>query len=171
MVVLGEDGCLSGIYPVSAAASCHRIQLEDGRFLYAMCAIASFGIAFELGQNLCVSSSCGQCKREIFVDLANGDISSFSPAKACVLYVPLGEKPDWSITCGKYVNFFCSKEHQEEWIAGNPSIKKSSVYSLNIAEAALTAKAIVEKTDLLSNGGKMTLTSVDLLDLIEREKK
>jgi hypothetical protein len=99
LIVTGENRGISGLYPVSAAPNRHKVQLEDGRSLYAMCAIDSLGIAYEFNQNIAISSSCSQCNSAISVVVIDGKISLLKPLTAHVLHRPLSEYKNWATTC------------------------------------------------------------------------
>jgi len=157
---------ISGLYPISAEPTRHRVQLKDGRFLYAMCAIASLGVAFELEQDLVISSSCPQCSAEIYMDIVDGEISSLCPTTAIVCNEPPGKSQDRTTPCENSMEFFCNQKHLEEWLADNSSNRKRGVHCLNIQEACLVAKAISGKGNRLVGGGKIILTSVELFNLI-----
>lgn len=170
LIAIKDDGSIAGLYPLSVDRTRHRVQLKDGRFLYAMSAIGALGIAFELYQDLIVSSSCGQCNKEIVVDVVNSKIASFCPTTALALHIPLGESSNWLTTCGNKMNFFCTKEHLEDWLAKNASIKKSNIDCLNIEDAGVTAEAIFGESSELIKGGKIILTSIELVNLIKQNK-
>lgn len=171
LIVLKDDGSISGLYPISADLTHHRILLKDGRFLYGMGTIASLGIAFELAKDLVVSSSCSLCNAEILIEVVNGEISSLCPSTALALFEPPGEYKKWVTTSGERMDLLCTDEHLGEFAAGKSSVQMSDIYCLNIDDAALLAKAILGKSSLLDNGGKIVLTSTELLCLIAEKKK
>ena len=165
LIALRDDMSIFELYPISVDPTRHRVQLKDGRFLYAINAIASLGVAFELEQDLVISSSCRHCNREIFMDIVDKEISSFYPATTLALYQPLGKYQYRASSNGNSMDFFCSKKHLDKWHVSNVSIKKSGVHCMNLEEAVFVAKAISGKTIRLVDGGKIILTSVDLLNL------
>jgi hypothetical protein len=165
LIAIRGDMSISGLYPISAEPTRHRVQLKDGRFLYAVCAIASLGVAFELEQDLVISSSCPQCKTEIYMDIVDGKISSLSPTTALAFSAPLGKSQKRTTPCGSNTDFYCTQKHLEEWLAANSSIRKRGGYCLNLHEAGLVAKAISGKANSLVDGGKIILTSVELFNL------
>lgn len=171
LILLKDDGRISGLYPISADPTRHRILLKDGRLLYGMCAIASLGIAFELAQDLVVSSSCSQCNAEILIEVVDGEISSLSPSTALALYEPPGEGEKWATAYGEKMDFLCVNEHLEKFSVDNSSVEMSNIYCLNIDDAGLIAKTIFGKSTLLEKGGKIVLTSTELLHLVTENKK
>lgn len=99
LTALRDDGSLTGIYPFSAIATSHKVKLEDGTSVYAMCAIDSLGIAFELKQNVTITSSCSKCKIPITIQITDEVVSEIEPATTQALHVALGEYRNWASTC------------------------------------------------------------------------
>lgn len=99
LIVLQDDGTVSGLYPFSAVPTRHKVQLKDGRSFFAMCAIDSLGIAYELEEDVVISSSCSQCNADISIEIINGEIFLFKPATSRALHVALGDYKDWANTC------------------------------------------------------------------------
>jgi len=99
LVVFREDGAITGVYPVSALPTRHKVQLKDGRTFYAMCAIDSLGIAYEFDQNLSISSSCRKCDTPISVEINSGKISQLTPSTTYALHVNIEKYKDWASTC------------------------------------------------------------------------
>ena len=99
LIALQDDGTVSGIYPFSAVPTRHKVQLKNGRSFFAMCAIDSLGIAYELEEDAGISSSCSQCNAAISIEITNGEISQFKPATSRALHVALGDYKDWANTC------------------------------------------------------------------------
>lgn len=99
LVALEDDGSVTGLYPFSAIPTRHKVQLKDGRSVFAMCAIDSLGVAYELEEDAVVSSSCSQCNTGITIEINNGSISLFKPATSQALHVALGDYKDWANTC------------------------------------------------------------------------
>ena len=99
LIALQDDGTVSGLYPFSSVPTRHKVQLKDGRSFFAMCAIDSLGIAYELEEDAVISSSCSQCNAEISIEIINGEILLFKPATSRALHVSLGDYKDWANTC------------------------------------------------------------------------
>lgn len=99
LIALQDDGSVTGLYPFSAVPTRHKVQLKDGRSFFAMCAIDSLGIAYELEEDTVISSSCSQCNDDISIELKNGEIFLFEPATSRALHVALGDYKDWANTC------------------------------------------------------------------------
>ena len=99
LVALEDDGSVTGLYPFSAIPTRHKVQPKDGRSFFAMCAIDSLGVAYELEEDAVVSSSCSQCNTGITIEINNGSISLFKPATSQALHVALGDYKDWANMC------------------------------------------------------------------------
>jgi len=99
LVAIRNDGCISGIYPFSALPTHHQVQVKDGKSVYAMCAIDSLGIAYELNQDVTIASSCSHCKSHIVIQIVGGEVSIVEPKTALALHVTLGDYKDWASTC------------------------------------------------------------------------
>lgn len=99
VITLREDGTIVGVYPVSALPTRHKVKLKDGRLLYAMCAIDSLGVAYELGQDVLVSSSCMRCDKPISMEIQHGRISQLTPSTTLASHVSIEKYKDWASTC------------------------------------------------------------------------
>jgi hypothetical protein len=99
LIALQDDGSVTDLYPFSAVPTRHKVQLKDGRSFFAMCAIDSLGIAYELEEDTVISSSCSQCNADISIELKNGEIFLLKPATSRALHVALGDYKDWANTC------------------------------------------------------------------------
>lgn len=99
LVAFREDGAIVGVYPVSALPTRHKVQLGDGRFFYAMCAIDSIGIAYELGEDLLITSSCTKCNMPITIEIQNGEVSQLTPSTAYASHVSIEKYKDWAESC------------------------------------------------------------------------
>jgi len=87
------------LYPVSATLTRHKVQLKDGRYFYAMCAIDSLGIAYEFDQDLSISSSCRKCDTSISVEISAGKISQLTPSTTYATHMRLEKYKDWALSC------------------------------------------------------------------------
>ena len=99
LISLQDDGTVSGLYPFSAVPTRHKVQLKDGRSFFAMCAIDSLGIAYELEEDATITSSCFQCNADISKEITDGEISDFIPTTIRTIHVALGDYKDWANTC------------------------------------------------------------------------
>ena len=106
------------IYPVSLKPTEHRIFLEDGTKLFAMCAVDALGMPIMFKKNVRVTSRCLECKSEMTFEIKNEQTTFMSHPDATICS-PKRQVYPAAETCCPLVNFFCSKKHAEEWIAKN----------------------------------------------------
>ncbi|MFW2369032.1 MAG: organomercurial lyase [Desulforhopalus sp.] len=99
LIVTQDGGMISGLYPFSAVPTRHKVQLNDGRTFFAMCAIDSLGIAHEMEEGALITSSCALCNIPITVEILKGKISSSHPQTSRAVHVALSEYKDWAGTC------------------------------------------------------------------------
>jgi hypothetical protein len=100
--VVGMDG-------LTTRLTSHRITL-DGVDLWTWCAYDIVGIAAALGSDATGTTICGECGREIEVEIRrgdpDGDFVGWLPAEACSNVM--------AEFCPNAL-FFCSHEHLEAW--------------------------------------------------------
>lgn len=94
-----EDGAITGVYPLSALPTRHTVQLQNGRSVYAMCAIDALGMAYEFGQDISIASSCRRCGTKISLTSENGDFTKIQPPTAHALHVDIGHYKNWAAEC------------------------------------------------------------------------
>ena len=99
LIALQDDGSVTSMYPFSAVPTRHKVQLKDGRSFFAMCAIDSLGIAYELEEDASITSSCFKCNADISIEITDGKISRFIPTTIRTIHVALGDYKDWASTC------------------------------------------------------------------------
>lgn len=109
------------IYPFSLKPTEHEILMENGKNLFAMCAVDALGIPIMFNRNVKVVSQCEKCKQKITIEIKNEEIRRFSHHNI-MIWSPKRQIAPAAETCCPLVNFFCSKEHLEEWIQENPRI-------------------------------------------------
>jgi hypothetical protein len=96
MVVLDADARVQFAYPVSTAATSHKVALADGRTLYAMCAIDALGCCFTFDQPVTVESACQICGKPLRVQVNGVDDIVAHPPDAYVVHVDLDKYEDWA---------------------------------------------------------------------------
>lgn len=99
LTAVRDDGTITGVYPFSAIATSHKVKLEKGITVYAMCAIDSLGIAYELKQSITITSSCSECSVPIVIAINDGKATKIEPETTQALHVALGQYKDWASTC------------------------------------------------------------------------
>jgi len=121
------------IYPFSLEPTPHKIFLEDVRRLYAMCAVDALGIPVMFNRDVKIVSQCERCRKEIVIEIKNGEIVSKSHPDIMIWQTSRQESRPSAITCCPKINFFCSKEHIEEWKAENLDLVKAG-HSLQLEQ-------------------------------------
>jgi hypothetical protein len=112
---------LACVYPVSLKPTEHRVFLENGSRLFAMCAVDALGMPIVFNKNARVISRCEECRSEMVFEIKNGEIVFMSHQDAVICSAKRQVYPA-AETCCPFINFFCSREHAEEWVAKNPRL-------------------------------------------------
>lgn len=99
LIASREDGAITGLYPVSALPTPHKVQLKDGRSFFAMCAIDALGASYELGQDVAISSLCKHCGKKISIEVTKGKITTIDPPTIHALHVDIEKYKDWANSC------------------------------------------------------------------------
>jgi hypothetical protein len=114
---LDADGRPRAVYPFSVEVSRHRVQIEDGPTVWAMCAVDALGIAPMLGRAASIVSSDPITSEQIRVR-----VEPAAPAKAeppgTVVYLAArsGGGPAERVCCD-VINFFASPHSAARWAA------------------------------------------------------
>jgi len=108
------------IYPFSLIPTEHQIILENGRKLFAMCAVDSLGMPIMFNRKAKIISQCEKCKHEITIEIKDEKIAWTSHPNIMIWSPP--QIAPAAETCCPMVDFFCSKEHLQEWIKENPDL-------------------------------------------------
>jgi hypothetical protein len=95
VVAAADNGDINFMYPVSAVPTPHQVQLQDGRQLFAMCAVDALGTAFTFGQDVRVTSKCSECGQPVSVAVHNGRVMQVDPQETQVLHVDLNKFENW----------------------------------------------------------------------------
>jgi hypothetical protein len=91
-----DNGDVNFIYPLSVMPTAHQVHLQDGRTLFAMCAVDALGTSFTFDQNVRIRSKCAECSEIVSVSVENGCIAEVSPARLQVLHVDLKKFDNWA---------------------------------------------------------------------------
>ena len=83
-------------YPISTAATRHKVTLADGRTFYAMCAIDALGCCFVFGQPVTVESTCQICGKPLRVQVDGVTAIAAAPPDAYAVHVDLDKYEDWA---------------------------------------------------------------------------
>lgn len=116
LVVLGENGRVTGAYPFTSLETEHSVR-RGALQVRAMCAVDALGIGAMLGEDVEILSSCRACASPIRVQTGGEGtaLHSVEPAEAVVR---VGE--DYEGNCGATslcasIAFFCSDAHLDKW--------------------------------------------------------
>ena len=109
------------IYPLSLTPTEHQIILENGKRLFAMCAVDALGMPVMFHRRAKIVSQCKKCKKEITIEIKNERITWVSHRNIMIWSPGRQIAPAAETTCPS-VNFFCCKEHLEEWTKENPEL-------------------------------------------------
>lgn len=129
---LDRAGAISAAYPFSTAPTRHRVQIEGGPAVFAMCAVDALGIAAMLGTPVTITSAEPGTGLPIAVTVpASGASAVWEPAGAVVFN---GERtgcssaPDAVVpsvaadACCAAMNFFTTRNSARAWAAAHPEV-------------------------------------------------
>ncbi len=120
---------IASIYPLSLAPTKHQVVLEDGKKLFAMCAIDALGVANMFNLDVEAVSQCEWCRQKIDVEIKNGEVVTTSHTQI-LIWSPRQRETPAAESCCPLVNFFCSKEHLKEWEVKNADLAKKGQSAL-----------------------------------------
>jgi hypothetical protein len=130
-ILLYRAGKIISAYPFSSLPTPNKVIFNDGRDAYALCATDALGIHFMLDEDITVISKCPICGIEMRIAVKNSQID-FSYPEGIIEFVSNVERFGCTAkTICPFINFFCSKEHLEEWRQRNPKYRIGEIYSLN----------------------------------------
>lgn len=98
-IMVINDGNIDFIYPVSAYPTIHKVTLNDGRVLNAMCAIDALGVAFTFNQDIEINSICSSTGNEINIELKDGKINKINNNDLRILHIDLEKYENWAASC------------------------------------------------------------------------
>lgn len=122
LIAVSSEGNVVAAYPFSGHQTAHRVELESGPPLYAMCAIDALGIPFMLGANARVLSHDVRSGERIAVIFASGTVR-FEPAETVVFVGARGEGGSIADRCCGFINFFTSAESARMYRETNPDLR------------------------------------------------
>lgn len=118
---LGPDGRIAVAYPFSAAPTRHRVRIDDGVTVSAMCAIDALGVAAMLGRDTQIESVDITGNHPVTVTTTGGR-TSWDPAGAVVFIgADAGGGPSADCCCD-YLNFFTDHDAATAWAAMHPQV-------------------------------------------------
>ena len=105
---------IASIYPFSLVPTRHQIVLEDGKRLFAMCAVDAVGMPSMFDRKVRVTSQCDWCKTEITIEVEDDEVQATSHPDVQIWNVE-GQGGPEAETCCPVICFFCSSEHFDKW--------------------------------------------------------
>jgi hypothetical protein len=126
-------------YPFSGMPTAHRVRLDGGREVYAMCAVDALGIPFMLDASAEIRSRDPLTDAEVNVKIQPGTALAWRPDPAVVLWCATGDGGPSAATCCRFVHFFSSAENARRYLAQNSEVTGEV---LEVPIAAEAGKAI-----------------------------
>ncbi|KAK5309427.1 hypothetical protein LTR70_010296 [Exophiala xenobiotica] len=122
---LDKDGKIVAAYPFSIRPTHHRIELENGVTVFAMCAIDALGIPPMVNGDATIYSSTDSGDK-IRVTFRQQQVS-WNPPEAVVLLGRESSTGAAADVCCQHVNFFVSRIVAESWAKAHPKIDQTIV--------------------------------------------
>jgi hypothetical protein len=133
------DGEIAVAYPFSGRATPHRVRIDGGHEVFAMCALDALGIAPMLELPIEILSRDPISHGEVWVRIDPGDGAWWEPGTAVVLAGSSCRNGPSFRTCCGVLNFFESRANAGQYLVVHPEV---SGYALSLPEAIETGSAI-----------------------------
>jgi hypothetical protein len=116
-ILIRKEGTqeIVNVYPFSIVPTEHQLILEDGKKLFAMCAIDALGMPNMFSRNVKIISRCAKCKQEITIEVKDGKAARLSHPHTVVWHQKTQIATKATETMCPYTKYFCCKEHLEEF--------------------------------------------------------
>jgi hypothetical protein len=138
LVGVDDDGGVVVAYPFSARATRHRVDIDDGRRLWAMCAIDAFAIPYLLGRPAAVHAREPDTDRPVTVAIdPAGNTIRWDPPDATVVAARTGGGRVADCAC-PHINLFASRPSAERYL----DVPGRRGTMLSVPDAAAAARAI-----------------------------
>jgi hypothetical protein len=139
LVGVDSDGAVVVAYPFSARATRHRVDTDDGRRLWAMCAIDALAIPYLLGRSAAIHGREPGTDRPVTVTIdPSSETIRWDPPDATVVAARAGGGRAADCAC-PHINLFASRLSGERYLDG--AGRRGTLLSL--PDAAAGARAIV----------------------------
>ena len=115
-------GAIRSMYPFSAMPTPHRVSVEGGRPVYAMCAIDALGIPFMLERDAVIESLDPTTDTPIRVEVRGGAARWDPPSAAVLTASSEGAGGPKAERCCPVMNFFATAEAAEAYHAAHPAV-------------------------------------------------
>ncbi len=81
-----ETGGITAAYPLSIAPTRHRVILETGQAVHALCAVDALGVSPLFGVSAAIEARCPHCEQTVLLHVEAGDIVKREPTGAVLWY-------------------------------------------------------------------------------------
>jgi hypothetical protein len=130
-------GAIRAAYPFSGVPTVHRVHIDGGADVHAMCAIDALGIAAMLSRDVRIDSIDPHTGSPVTVTITGGH-ADWYPSSAVVFAGARGEGGPSVDTCCSYLNFHTDRASAVAWAAAHPHIEgtildQSSAWALGQA--------------------------------------
>jgi len=132
-LAIAEDEKVYSIYPISAHQTIHQVMLEDGRKLYAMCAIDALGCTYTFGQDTEIHSQCSNSGEDIVIKIKDQKIAEASSDEIRILHADLKSSNSWSSCCCGQMLYFKSQKDFDEY-AQEHQVCKECTFCLDLED-------------------------------------
>ena len=126
VIGLDGEGEIALAYPFSTGPTRHRVDLSDGRRLWACCAIDALGIPSMLGVSGTIHAVDPDEASEVEVSLGPSGEPRSQPAEAVVLAAAAGEGSSAGCAC-PYINFFASRSSADRHLNAHPELSGTTM--------------------------------------------
>src|SRR5262245_2144441 len=115
-------GRIRAAYPFSGLPTVHRVHIDGGADVHAMCAIDALGIASMLSRDVRIDSIDPHTGSPVTVTITAGR-ADWDTSSAVVVAGARGEGGPSVDTCCSYLNFHTDRASAAAWAAGHPDIQ------------------------------------------------
>lgn len=99
IMVVDDNRDINFIYPVSAYPTMHKVKLQDGREINAMCAIDALGVGCTFNQDIEINSMCCVTGDKIKINIKDNKIDYINNQDLRVLHIDLEKYENWAASC------------------------------------------------------------------------
>ncbi|MEU4710849.1 organomercurial lyase [Nocardia salmonicida] len=126
VIRLDSSGAIAAAYPFSAVPTAHRVHIDGGATVYAMCAIDALGMSAMLGADTTIETTAPDTGQPISVAVRDQQLTA-TPTTAVVFVGGQAAQGPSAATCCSYLNFFPDRESGQSWAATHPDISGTAV--------------------------------------------
>lgn len=138
LIGLDGEGEIALAYPFSTRSTRQRVDIADGRRLWACCAIDALGIPSMLGVSATIHAVDPDDGSEVEVSLGPSGEPHSQPAEAVVLAAAAGEGSSACCAC-PHINFFASHSSADLHLTAHPELSGTT---MTLAEATTAGRLL-----------------------------